>query len=122
METKKVTKKSKAHAKSKSVRISTGTFEKADQWVNLANEKKAGSKIKIDQVLNLALDLLTEDHINKLKADSLKNSDRQEIMRQKYIKQFGHISKEDYIGFTMTNAYADFLNSQNSVIDLGVAV
>lgn len=122
METKKVTKKSKSQAKNKSVRISIDTFEKADRWVEIANEKKAGCKIKLDQVLNLALGLLTSDHIKKLQSDSLKGSDLQEIMRQKYIKQFGNISKEDYIAFTTTSAYAEFLVAQNSVPSLEVAV
>lgn len=122
MENKKVTKKFKIQAKNKSVRISTDTFEKADRWVDLANEKKAGCKIKLDQILNLALGLLTSDHIKKLQSDSLKGSDLQEIMRQKYIKQFGNILKEDYIAFTTTSAYVEFLVSQSSINNLEVAI
>ncbi len=121
MENKKVIKKLKAPAKSKSVRIGVRTFEKADRWVNLANEKKVGSKIKIDQVLNLALDLLTSEHVKKLQTESLKGSDLQEIMRQKYIRQYGNISKEEYIAFTTTSAYADFLVAQKSAGILEVA-
>lgn len=122
METKKVTKKSNAKAKNKSVRISVATSEKAERWIELANEKKAGSKIKLDQILNLAMDLLTPEHIKKLQTDSLKGSDLQELMRQKYIKQFGNISKEDYIAFTTTSAYAEFLVSQKSMVNLEVAI
>ncbi len=121
MENKKVIKKLKAPAKSKSVRIGVRTFEKADRWVNLANEKKVGSKIKIDQVLNLALDLLTSEHVKKLQTESLKGSDLQGIMRQKYIRQYGNISKEEYIAFTTTSAYADFLVAQKSAGILEVA-
>lgn len=122
MEPKKVTKKSKSQSKNKSVRISSDTFEKADRWVKIANEKKAGSKVKLDQVLNLAIGLITMEHIKKLQSDSLKGTDLQELMRQKYIKQFGNISKEDYIAFTTTSAYAEFLVAQNSDANLGVAV
>ncbi len=122
METKKVTKKSKSQSKNKSVRLSMSTYESANRWVEFANEKKAGSKIKLDQVLNLAVSLLTPEHIKKLQSDSLKGSDLQEIMRQKYIKQFGHISKEDYIAFTTTSAYVEFLIAQNDLVNLEVAV
>lgn len=122
MEPRKVAKKSKDKAKNKSVRLSAESFEKGNRWVDIANEKKAGSKIKLDQVINLALGLLTPENIKKLQSDSLKGSDLQEIMRQKYIKQFGNISKEDYIAFTTTSAYAEFLVSQSSVTNLEVAV
>lgn len=114
--------KTKNQAKNKSVRLKTETIEKGERWADIANEKKAGSKIKLDQVINLALGLLTSEHIKKLQADSLKGSDLQEIMRQKYIKQFGDISKEDYLAFTTTSAYAEFLVSQSSLINLEVAV
>jgi hypothetical protein len=122
MENKKVTKRSKAQAKKKSIRVSLETSNKADRILDLANEKKAGAKIKLDQVFSLALDLINEIHIEKLKMDSLKNSDRQELLRQKYIEQFGQISKEEFIGFTMTDAYSEFLKSQSSASSLSIAV
>lgn len=122
MENKKVAKRSKAQSKKKSIRLSSVTSSKADRILHLANEKKAGAKIKIDQVLSLALDLVSELHIQKLKMDSLKNSDRQELLRQKYIEQFGQISKEEFIGFTMTEAYAEFLKTQNISNSLSIAV
>lgn len=120
MENRKVTKRSKAQAKKKSIRVSLETSNKADRILDLANEKKAGAKIKLDQVFSLALDLINEIHIEKLKMDSLKNSDRQELLRQKYIEQFGQISKEEFIGFTMTDAYSEFLKSQSSASSLSI--
>ncbi len=122
MDNKKITKRVKVKVGSKSIRVSKDTFESGDRWVKLANEKKVGSKIKLDQVLSLALGVLTEEHIKKLQADSLKGSDRQEIMRQKYIKKFGHISKEDYLTFTTQPEYAEFLTNQNKVLEFETAV
>lgn len=122
MESKKVTKRPKAMNKKKAIRINMDTFTIADKFVDLANEKKIGGKIKIDQVLDLAVRLLNESHVSQLQSSSLKNSDRQELMRQKYIKLYGQISKEDYIGFTMTDAYSEFLKNTSNVIELEKAV
>lgn len=117
MESKVIKKKLKktTQTKMKSLRMLIETYNIANQFVEVANHKKVGGKIKIHQVLDLAVRLLNESHIPKLQSDSLKNSDRQELMRQRYIKQFGEISKEDYIGFTMTTAYVDFLSHQNNI-------
>ncbi len=122
MESKKVTKRPKAMNKKKAIRINMDTFTIADKFVDLANEKKIGGKIKIDQVLDLAVRLLNESHVSQLQSSSLKNSDRQELMRQKYIKLYGQISKEDYIGFTMTDAYSEFLKNTSNLIELEKAV
>jgi hypothetical protein len=118
MESKKVTKRLKAMNRKKAIRITLDTFTIADKFVDLANEKKIGGKIKIDQVLDLAVRLLNDSHVSQLQSSSLKNSDRQELMRQKYIKLYGQISKEDYIGFTMSDAYPEFLKNTSNVIEL----
>lgn len=95
----------------KSIRIGLDVQKKAKKILSIANTKKTGRKVKIDQVLNVALDLMKEEHIKKLQDQTLTNEDRKEILRQKYISINGPISKDEFIGFMMSEAYVDFLKS-----------
>ena len=84
METKVAKTNLKTTQKLKSIRISLENQKKAERFLALANKKKIGRAIKIDQVLGIALDLLTEEHAKKLQDQSLSNEDRKEILRQKW--------------------------------------
>lgn len=96
----------------KSIRIGLDVQRKAKKILSAANTKKAGRKVKIDQLLNVALDLVTPEHIKTLQDQTLSNEDRKEILRQKYIAIHGQISRDEFTGFMMTAAYVDFLDSQ----------
>ncbi len=115
MENKNRKKVAKDQQDSKSTRLSPETLKKANRILQLANKKSHGRKVKIDQVLNLAFDLVTDAHIKTLQAQSLKNSDRQEILRKKYSAIHGPVSMEDFIGITMTPAYFDFLKEHGDL-------
>lgn len=78
--------------------------------------KKAKGKITFDPIINLAIDLLNEDHIKILQNDALKNSDREEIFRQKYFELYNTSSKEDFIGFTQTSAYFEFITAHGHLV------
>ena len=81
--------------------------KKAEKLLGLANKKKIGRKIKLDHVLAIALDLVTEDHVRRMQDQSLSNEDQKEQLRQRYIEIRGPISRDDFIGFMLTK---DFLN------------
>lgn len=118
MENKKVKKSPKVSNKMKSVRLNMDTFKKAISILEAANKKNLGRKIKIDPLLNKALDLVAENHIKELQTQSLTNSDRQEILRKKYSELFGSVTVEEFIGITMTPAYFDFLKEHGDVINV----
>ncbi|MGE3680268.1 MAG: hypothetical protein AB7G93_00990 [Bdellovibrionales bacterium] len=118
MENKNAKKSSKAQNKMKSKRLSLEILNKADRALRLANQKSAGRKIKLDELLGFALDLVNEDHIKKLQDRSLKNSDRQEILRKKYSELYGPVSPEEFIGVTMTSAYFEFLKEYGHLVSV----
>lgn len=105
-----------------SKRINTESLKKASKLLIKANSKKLGRKIKFDDLVSLALDLVTDEHISLLQNQTLKFEDRQELLRQKYIKMYGQISKDDFIGFMMTESYFDFLKTQSGPIEMNQAV
>jgi hypothetical protein len=106
----KVTKTTKKTAlKRKSLCIHLETEKKLDRILELANKKQFGRKVKPDQLLSLALDLVQEQHIVMLQEQTLTNENRMERLRQKHIKLRGPISKDDFLGFTMTAEFQEFL-------------
>lgn len=109
METKVAKTNLKTTQKMKSIRISLENQKKAEKFLALANKKKIGRTIKFDQVLGIALDLLTEEHVKRLQDQSLSNEDRKEILRQKWAELYGPLSKDAFTGFMMTPEYFEFL-------------
>ncbi len=94
MQTKITKNQPKQANKFKSVRLNLETQKKAERLLNLANRKKLGRKIKFDQLFDLALDLMTDDHIKSLQTKSLTNANRTEILRQKYIPKSAEIPRQ----------------------------
>ena len=80
------------------------------------NDKDSGRSLKMDEMLFVALERLTDADVKLLRERSLSNSDRQKILRQKYAELYGPITPEEYIGFTMTLAYSDFLKEHGHII------
>lgn len=63
-----------------SVRISLETKNAAEKILRSANNKNAGRKIKIDEILCFAINLVENDHIKKLQDSSLTFEDHKELM------------------------------------------
>ncbi len=103
-------------SKLKSIRVQLETQRKTERLLALANKKKFGRKIKIDQLLNIVLDLVTDSHLQSLQEQSLTNEDRKELLRQKYIEIRGPISRDEFTGFMLSSAFPIFLAEQNSVM------
>ena len=102
-------KNQKSVAKHVSVRITAAAKKLAKSLRDEANKKAAGRKIMMDEIYDLALSLITIEHLNMLQEQSLTNEDRKEILRQKYIEIRGPISKDEFTGFMMTAAFHEFL-------------
>ncbi len=95
-----------------SVRIRSASKERAVALLLASNKKKTGRKIKFDELFELAIGLVTDEHIKLLQERSLTNEDRFEELRQKYIETRGPVSKEQWLGFAMTAEFPLFLMEQ----------
>ena len=111
MQTKTTKSTAKQVNKLKSIRVQLETQRKAERLLAVANKKSIGRKVKVDQLLNIALDLVTELHLHSLQEQSLTNEDRKELLRQKYIESRGPISRDEFTGFMMTAAFHEFLSA-----------
>lgn len=109
----KSTKKStKATASYASIRTPAELKKDAKKWRDFANKNKSGRKIKLHEILSIGVGLIAEKDIRELKEKSLTHKERLEILRQKYIGLHGPISEDDFLGFTMTPQFQDFLRQQ----------
>jgi hypothetical protein len=113
MQTKTTKSAAKQVNKLKSIRVQLETHRKAERLLAVANKKKFGRKVKVDQLLNIALDLVTDRHLESLQERSLTNEDRKELLRQKYIETRGNISRDEFTGFMMSADFATFLTEQD---------
>lgn len=113
MENKNTKTNSKVNQKMKSIRINSENQKRLEKVILLANKKKIGRKIKADQVLSLALDLVNEEHIKKMQGQSLSNEDRKELLRQKWSEIYGAITKDEFTGVMLTKEFSDFLGATN---------
>ena len=114
MKEKSIKTKSKSVAKSASVRVRQEAKERATLLLVVANKKKQGRKIKFEDLFELALRLVTDEHLKQLQDSSLTHEDRKEILRQKYIAARGTVSKDEFTGFMMTAAFHEFLKELES--------
>lgn len=92
-----------------SVRLYGSAGKKAKNLMTAANNKKYGRKIKLDDLLELILDRVSDNDIKLLQKRSLRSDERKEMMRQKYIEIYGSISKEKFTDFMMSADYISFL-------------
>src|SRR5437868_2450 len=98
-EAKRSKSKIKNAAKCASVRIYSTGKKRASELLDAANDKEFGRSVKLPELFELALSLVTSDHIRQLQDRSATNEDRKEHLRQVYIKKHGQISKDDFTGF-----------------------
>lgn len=93
-----VTKSPKKVSQVTSVRLKNQTSKKLSNFLAKCNKKDFGKRIKGDDVIALALKLLSDSHIKELQNSSLSNADILEIKYQEYIKKNGKTSKDEFYG------------------------
>lgn len=97
-----------------SVRIRMTAKDRAKALLLAANKKKSGRKVKFDELVELAIGLVSDEHIKMLQERSLTNEDRMDQLRQRYVETRGPISEDQFIGFMLTADFHDFVKEQNS--------
>lgn len=110
MESKKTKKIYKNRDTGHAIRVCDETFKMLKDFKNLVNKTKPfGGLVSYGPILKLAVSLLKDEHAKILHKDTLKSSDRQDFFRRKYFELYNTNSDEEFIGFTMTSAYLDFI-------------
>ncbi|MBT4761078.1 MAG: hypothetical protein HOO06_05210 [Bdellovibrionaceae bacterium] len=98
IENKKQTKLSSKKLNTAGVRVNKETRRDLTRLVDKINKKQFGKRVKISEVIALAITLVGEKHIQLLQQSSLSNADKIEMQYKDYIRQNGSISKDDFLG------------------------
>lgn len=109
MNQKQVQNQSQDVAESRGVRICPETKKRAEILLKEANKKSRGRKIKMTDLLGLALELVTDKDIQRLQRSSWTKYDEMEAWRTVYTEKRGQISRDDFLGFMMTNEWPSFM-------------
>ena len=80
------------------IRVKKETRKRLLSEIAKANKKDFGRRVHADEIVAVALMLLTPDHIKKLQEDSLSVMDRLERDYRAHVAKNGPISKDVYIG------------------------
>lgn len=110
--------KSRAKSTYTALRIKCADKSSFNLLLSKANEKQSGGKIRGEQLFQLMLSLITDHHINLLQTGSLKNEDRKELLRQKYIELRGPISKDEFLGVMFSTEFPQFLKEHGEAANI----
>lgn len=74
-----------------------------------ANRNRIGRKVKPNEVIALLKEKLTPSDLEMLRTEPEDYNKQEASLRQKYVKEFGPISKKSFLGFMMSADYPAFL-------------
>lgn len=81
-----------------SVRVKRETRKRLLSEIAKANKKDFGRRVHADEIVAVALSLLTPEHIKKLQEESLTVMDRLERDYRMHVAKHGPMSKDVYLG------------------------
>ena len=86
------------------IRIYPTSQKKLTHLLNKINKKSFGKTVKAAQVIECALELISESHIKSLQDGSLSNADKLEMTYRAHIKANGPMSKDEYLGYLLSQS------------------
>lgn len=84
------------------IRVKKETKKKIQSLLLTINKKDFGQKVKIDDLICVALNLLTKEHHTKLQELSFTNKDRLEMQFKEYQLSNEKVSKDEFIGLLLS--------------------
>ena len=93
----------------RSCRFTEQTWKKGDQILSEINTAFAGKRrINWDKLLDLALNLVDDEHKKQLRSRGRSERERLQIWKQIYIHNMGPITEDGFYGFVMSDDFPTF--------------
>ena len=86
---------------SKPVRIKLQTRSKLDELLKRANKNQLGRKVKPDDLICCALDLLDSKHLEEVRDNLLTNRDRFDLLFRQIQKSNRNLNRDQFIGMLL---------------------
>jgi DNA-binding FadR family transcriptional regulator len=112
--------KSKNKADSCAIRVSPQAKKSAEGLLQKANKKTRGRKIKMPELVALALEKVTDEDIQQLQRASWTRHDEMEVWRSIYSKKNGTLSKDDFLGVLMSPEWPEFMNQHKQEFETAI--
>lgn len=84
------------------VRVKRETRRLIEKELAKANKKDFGRRVRVDDLLSVALSLLNAEHIKALQETSLSNADRLDMQYREHVKNHGNVTKDAFLGILLT--------------------
>ena len=104
-----------------STRVKKITKRTIDDYAREANNKSYGRKITSDDILSMALSLVTKNEILKLQKESIRNGDRKSKFFAIYNREPGPITADEFDGFLMSPEFSKFRKTHEKEVEAMVA-
>lgn len=83
------------------IRVLKTTAKTIKVMLQKLNKKTFGKKLRPDDLIQKAISLLTDEHLEEIKQSTMTNSDRLEFAFHEYCKAHGQISKDEFFGLLL---------------------
>lgn len=100
--------KPKANSNSTPIRVSKPTAKILKNLVAKCNRKTLGKRVKADAIVQKALNLLDDHHLEEIKESTYSSQDKLEIQYKKHCQLNGHISKDQFLELLLANSLPEF--------------
>lgn len=119
MDTNQAEKKTKPIAKATNsyatLRVKKDTRKRVVTDLRKVNDKEFGRKLRVDEYISFALNLVTDAHRRELQNSSLSHQDRLLQEHKAYVAKNGMISKDEYLGKRLSGEIGAPHSPQNEV-------
>lgn len=96
----------KSKPKNDYLRVSREIRKKVISDLAALNRKSYGKQITLDQYVGLAISLITDEHREKLRDQSITNQDRIELLYRQHCESNGKISMDQFLGILLAERKA----------------
>ena len=88
------------------VRIRRGTKDKLNLLLRQANRDRAGRKVKVDDLVLFAVDLISEQHLAEICNRIFSNTDRIELAYRRMSKEKRGLTRDEFFGLLLDGKVA----------------
>lgn len=86
------------------IRIHKSTAKQLRNIASKCNKKVYGRKVRADDIVAAALNLLTDEHLETIKQSTYSSNDQLEIEFKNYCKVNGQITKDEFLRLLLSRA------------------
>jgi hypothetical protein len=86
------------------IRIHKQTAKELRSIITKCNRKAHGRTVKADDIIAAAIELLTDEHLEKIKRSTYSSSDQLEIEFKSFCKTNGPLSKDEFLKLILSRA------------------